>query len=553
MNNFSFKRVWTASKNNFKINRSIPVIIFILCAIFMFLSALLPISLAEDSFLPANVNPQRFESYLYQIDDAWHTVLSINGIQCAFAIVFAIGASFICAVSLTAPMRDKKGSDFYNALPITRTETLFANLLSSLLYFLISIVPCWYLSLVIAHLFTTVAPIELSSVLLSQTPLLLFVILFFICSLLTAFIAFTVAGSVISALVFFATLIGYPALTIAFSSYVSESVFHTYMGETFSHNWLSVVYSSPVLRYFFGFTRTYQIKSVDIIYFVVWALVSLAILLLLVKIRKNENLTQAVVFPKLRYPLQYLWTFFFTLFAAWFLYIITSSPLWFAIGAGIGLLMSFIVLNMIFERSTNNLFKKTSHLFITGGVFLAVTIVILADVFGIFKEPTPNFNAIYEFSISVDSRKIENGEEINTWEHIANYDNDGELTNTDKQNIQKICAWVTKNDNRNYDKDKETDTTYYVNINFWCKNDPSGWYYHARLINPDEEFFALLTPLSAKYRKTHNENIYPIEKEVTYEEVTTDDFHDITIKDIATESIGIIGGADGPTAIFVGE
>ena len=554
MTNFSFKRVWTATKNNFKINKSIPVVIFILCAIFLFLSALLPISMAEDSYLPANVNPIRFESYLYQIDDAWRVVLSTQGAMCGFAVVFAIGASFICAVALTAPMRDKKGADFYNALPITRTETLFANLLSSLLYFLVAIVPSWYLSLITAYLFTTVPPIELSSILVSQTPVLLFVILFFICSLLTAFIAFTAAGSIISALVFFATLVGYPAMTIAFTCYVSQSVFHTYMGENFEHNWLSVVYSSPTLRYFFGFTSTYQIKAVDVVYFIVWALISLAVLILLVRIRKNENLSQAVVFPALRYPLQYLWTFFVTLFAAWFLHLITDSPLWFAIGAGIGLLVSFIVLNMIFERSTANIFKKSSHLFISGGVFVAVTIFVIADVFGIYKEPTPNFDAIYEFSISVDTSSRNENEEINTWEHIANYDEDApKLTKADKENIQKLCAWATANHNRNYEDQKEADTVCYLHISFWCENDPSGWYYNARILNPSEEFEALIKPLSEKFLKDTNENVYPIEKEVTYEEITTEDFHDITIKDIATESIGIIGGADGPTAIIVGE
>ena len=552
MNNFSFKRVWTATKNNFKINKSIPVVIFILCAIFLFLATLLPISTAEDNYLPANVNPQRFENYLYSIEDAWQMILSTKGIQCAFAVVFAIGAAFICAVALTAPMRDKKGADFYNALPITRTETLFANLLSSLLYFLVAIVPSWYLSLLMAYLFTTVPPVELSSVLVSQTPVLLFIILIFICSLLTAFIAFTVAGSIISALVFFVTLVGYPALTIAFTSFVSNSVFHTYLGENFEHNWLSVVYSSPILRYFFGFTRTYQIKAVDIVYFIVWALVSLAVLLLLIKIRKNENLTQAVIFPRLRYPLQYLWTFFFTLFAAWFLYIITSSPLWFAIGAGIGLLVSFIVLNMIFERSAANIFKNTSHLFISGGVFVAVTIIFIADVFGIYKAPTPNLNAVYEFSITVDTSQIVGNEEINTWEHIANYVEDGgELTNADKQNITSLYTWI--NNNNTSDNKKDSDKIYYVSINLWCENDPSGWFTHARIVNPSEEFFAHLKPLSEKYLRNSSQNTYPIEKHESYEEITTDDFHDITIKDVATDSIGIIGGADGPTAIIVAE
>ena len=537
MTGFSFKRVFTTVKNNFRINKSIPLFIFILTAIVMFLSTTLPISGAEDSYIPKVVDHERYSWYLNRIEDAWTEIIGIHGIQSVIAAVVAIGTALLCSVTLTGYQREKKACDFWNSQPVTRREHLTANLISGFIYFLVSIVPTWYLSLAIAHLFTTEPPFSLGYVFVAQTPPLLFLLLFYVSVLAVGFLASTVAGSVMSILVFFVTLLGYPALMTLFTGVVSSDIFNTELGEILEHDYRIFVYSSPVLRYFFGLSDVYPLGVLDYILYVVLTAGIIALLFFLVNRRKNEFAQEAVVFPILRYPLQYVLSILFTLFMAWFLYNVRWSPVWFVIGAIIGLLISFIVLNTVFERSFTGLFKKPLHLIVCSVVFAVFVVVLVADVFGMYKEPKPDFDDVYEVSIYYSYSN--DSTERHDWYDIHSTEENPVSTKLDRETIHALYKWIENKSNEKTDYTNEG--WYNINLNFRCKGDPSSWYTGSGFHTADAEFFALL-----EYFKNRFE-VYGDEKDIT-------SMPEITISDIAdssADSIGIIGGADGPTAIVV--
>ena len=130
MRNFSFKRVFTTVKNNFVINKSIPVLITIIVAIILFLSTTLAISTAESSYIPREIDRERYSWYIENIKACWQTVMGIRGIQTICGIILAIGSAILTSISLTAFSRDKKSTDFWSSQTLTRQEHLTANLIS---------------------------------------------------------------------------------------------------------------------------------------------------------------------------------------------------------------------------------------------------------------------------------------------------------------------------------------------------------------------------------------------------------------------------------------
>lgn len=516
------------------------MLIFILTAIIMFLATSLPVSGVEDGYVARVVDFERHDWYLRRIKDTWETIIGLHGIQTTVAASAAIGAALLCSIALTGYQREKKACDFWNSQPVTRCEHLTANLISGFIYYFVSIVPTWFLSLTIAHVFTTEAPFSLGHIFAVQTPPLLFLLLFYLSILAVGFLAATVAGSVMSILVFFATLLGYPALMILFTGVVSNDIFNTNLADILEHNYTVFAYSSLALRYFFGFTRTHPLKAFDYILYAVLTAAVIALLFFLVKKRRNELSQEAVVFPVLRYPLQYVWTFLFALFMAWFLYNVRWSPVWFVIGALIGLLLSFIILNMIFERSFTGLFKKPLHLIVCSFAFTVFVLVLVADVFGMYKEPTPDLDRVYEVSIYYSHNNDETEE--HEWYDIHSTEENPVTTKLDREMVEALYNWCLKK-NQNREDYVDNGSWYNINMNFWCEGDPSSWHVGTGFHFADAEFFTLLEYFKGRF-------------ELYGEDKTLNSMPEITVKEVidsSADSIGIIGGADGPTAIIVSD
>ncbi|MBR5633065.1 MAG: hypothetical protein IKW68_03715 [Clostridia bacterium] len=555
MTDFSFKRVFTAVKNNFRINRSIPLLIFILTAIIMFLSVMLPVANTEDSYVVSAVNPEMHSWYVSRIEDTWDSIMGVNGIQAVCAIICAIGTALLSSISLTAYSRDKKGCDFWHSQPLTRREHLTANLVSGLIYYAVAIVPTWIISLAVGHMFTTVPPFSLGHILIIQLPVLLFLLLFYLSVLAVGMLCGVIAGSVMSILVCFATLLGYPALMIVFAGVVSNDIFNTPLMDILEHNYSVFAYSSPVLRYFFSISEIYALKPVDYILYLIFTVVVVALLFVIVPKRRNELSQEAVVFPVVRYPLQYVWTFLFSLFFAWMLYNMIWSPIWFVIGAVIGLILSFMILNMIFERSFTGLFKKPKHLGFCALLFVVLGLVFVADVFGIYKQPQPDIDKAYSFSAYYYENEYEYKEDVKyyEWLDVWSDSNIHELNDRDREMLERLWDYLKKEQNADYYSGEGFSCQ--VNLTIYCKNDPTSWRIYQRIENPTPELYEILDYLSSRFVSHSNEDDVEVEyydEKTTVTAVPDGGYSAPELSDIIeSESIGVIGGADGPTAIFV--
>ncbi len=540
------KRVFTNIKNNFKISRSALVLTFVACFIVMFLVTLVPVSMAENLYISESVDADRYSQYLTYSEYIWKKVTSLHGYQAIFAVLVSVAAAVFTASSLTSYSRERNSIDFWESQPLTRCEHLLSNMISSFVYFFVSIVPSWYISLIIAWTSTTVKQTSFSEILQSQTTVLIFILLFYISLMATAFLASVLSGSVMSILVTFSTMLFYPAALIFFTSLVSGNAFHTPLYEIICHKLPYFAYLSPVFRY--ALSGYFEITPLSCLYFIGWTAAACAVAFALLKYRRSEQARFSLVFKKLRYPLQYAWAFLFTLLSAWIFYGIIDNPVWFVIGAVIGIIVSFIALNMIFDRSISKILKNFIHMLCFAGIFAVITVVFTADIFGIFKEPVPDYDKITTLDLRIYT--YTETEEGAYSEEIYIFSDDTHKIDTEgkRELIRLLYEYMEKQASRDYYM-PESKQSLSINLSFNCKGDPCEWYVYLHSYTSLENFGAMqyISLLEEVFASEINRDYYLYDKdgELYYVEP------DYVKPEDDEKPQTVIGSGDGPTDIYV--
>lgn len=347
--------------------------------------------------------------------------------------IIAAVAGLVLAFALFYYFRKKNSSDFFLSLPITRTEGYIANFVSGVLYYVIPLVAVSLITVIGLNIMGSYKFINIAKLLFGYGENnglfamlgnnLVFFLLFF--SMGTFSVLLTSNG--LNALVVYGTINFYP---IAFmgSLLLSAEIFNNDIIDFTERILNGCLNITPILRILFynEYPPTAQTYIFAAIAFVVFAAISC----LLCKIRPAESWSSAIVFKPVRLCLQYIYCYLVAFGGGLLFYAVSdSSIIGFIIGSTIGLVLSFMILNVIFESDIKAIFKKPLRLIWSAVIFVIVFLVIVIDVFGIFRYHEPDVGDVdyvevslnhavttmnYDWSNKADGKgmsKIENDEE----------------------------------------------------------------------------------------------------------------------------------------------
>lgn len=338
--------------------------------------------------------------YARTIEKALLRLFDISGEQFYHVLLSLIAAvsGLVLAFVLFYYFRKKESADFFLSLPLTRTEAYIANFVSGTLYYIIplavsSLVTIIGLTVMGALDFVNITKLVLGSS--DYTGLLALLgtnIVFFLLFFALGSIASLISSNGLNALVVYGTINFYPIAFMVLLLTASEIFNNDIIDfeETILRNCL---YLTPIIRplVFFEVAPTPWTFVLIPMFAVGFALLGCY----LCNKRPAETWSSAIIYKPLRLVLQYMYSFIVAFAAGLFFYYITSRSIFnIIIGAIIGLVLSFMILNIIFERDVKAIFQKPLRLAWSAVIFIAVFMVIVMDIFGIFRYRQPPFSSV---------------------------------------------------------------------------------------------------------------------------------------------------------------
>lgn len=346
-------------------------------------------------------------TYARRIESMLATVFNLSNEYYSILLsVIAAVAGLVLAFALFYYFRKKNSSDFFLSLPITRTEGYIANFVSGVLYYVIPLVAVSLITVVGLNIMGSYKFINIAKLLFGYAENnglfamlgnnLVFFLLFF--SMGTFSVLLTSNG--LNALVVYGTINFYP---IAFmgSLLLSAEIFNNDIidfSERILNGCLNI---TPVLRILFY--NEYPPTAWTYIFAVIAFVVFAAISCLLCNIRPAESWSSAIVFKPVRLCLQYIYCYLVAFGGGLLFYAVSdNSIIGFIIGSIIGLVLSFMILNVIFESDIKAIFKKPLRLIWSAIIFVIVFLVIVIDVFGLFRYREPDVGDVDCVEVSLN-------------------------------------------------------------------------------------------------------------------------------------------------------
>lgn len=523
MKNISFKKIRLIIRNNYSINRSIPLILALGICILGAIVGAMPISDLEARFSNRiTAGFATFEDYHFSIRDLYDDMLGIDG---AFSVMFMIitfALAFFSVIALTGYMREKSGTDFYHSVSVNRGEIYLAHYLTALINGVVTITLSQLLGLFFMNLIAKNPPLSFFEMLLAQAPVLLTSFVYLALFTAIAMLSATVSGTVFSTVVSFAFINFYAPATIFAVSLSGGQLFDTRLMNYLDHKPHAYLYSSPFIRYCYGTMGGDDLPftALTFILMIIGALLLLLLGIYLYSRKKNENSQKPIAFSVLKRPLQYLIAFDAILLGATFFETITNSLAWCIIGGAVALLFTFIISNAFLDKSFAGVFKGSRHMIYIMIATLVAGTVFVADAFGIYKEPVPDvknmeFASIY---ISYDGKDGNESYDFYFDEETEYRDTTAVLDDNAKKMLEDVYHSLSDLSEERRRANSMTTTVYeadkyyeefseYISIsmNFKCKNDFSSYYVHFSA-NAGERGFDELREII--YRLTSNATHY---------------------------------------------
>ncbi len=488
MKKISLNKIHILIKNNYIINRSIPIILFVATLILSVLIGAMPVSDVETRYTTYVVyrSSDWYESYTRNMTQIYEDLVGRDSVFSIFFLVVAFVLAFLSVASLTGFTREKSASDFYHSLSLNRGEIFLANYLTALINSGVTIILSQLSGLVAMNLMAGYKPLSLWELVVIQTPIILSLLLFLALFLAIAMIASVASGSVFAFLINYGCINFLAPLTILIVAFSGSELFNSNLLDYLNHFPHLYAYTSPFIRYITDAGEIVPMGALDYIAYLVATLALIALGIYLYGIKKNENASNPLPFRRMVRPLQYILTFVAILLGATFFELITTSLIWCIIGGLLALLVAFVVYNAFVNKSFVGVMKHSRHM----AYMLILTIIFgaifVADIFKIYKEPTPDFDKLDYCTVYISSDG--NGEY--EW-HDFYFDNAEEISSLARNTI--ALEGAEEDIERLYNsiielRDKQRHGTYtekaeenhrYLNVsmNINCKGDAGN--YHA--------------------------------------------------------------------------
>lgn len=359
---------------------------FLLYFIICFFALPVPILIGTgSSYYPADSHA----TFAEKVADALDMLNALNVVGMLVAAAIAVFAG--CAA--TRYLNTKTSTNFYHSLPITREAIYLTKTLVGIIDFLAALVLTLSASAFVL-LLRVGSSAEIGAALLGilGNAVLMFLTVFFVCVFVGMFCGTTGVQFVMTGV----TLFIVPVVFACVLFFVGE--FTRYVDTQYYWD-KTMMYTSPVIRLLFSGSES--LSALEVILLILLVVLLAVISLLIYKKRPNENSENPIVFGKAATFLKYLIMIPATLaLGIWFEEI--GGGLWLAFGLIMGALLSFMLVNAVFQKNARAMFKGFRGLVIFGVVF---TLCFLALAFDVLKlgEYIPGENLISNVEVTIDN------------------------------------------------------------------------------------------------------------------------------------------------------
>lgn len=520
MKKLSFKKIGLIIKNNYIINRSIPVILFAVVLALGCIIGAMPISDIEARYeYRKTMNIEGYESYVSSMTNTYGDLVGADSVFSIVYIVAGLILAFLSVLSLNGFMRDKSGNDFYHSLFVNRGEIFVANYITAFVNTAVTIVASQLGGLLLMNFIADYKPMSLGELIATQTPIILTILLFTALFTALAMLATIASGSVPAGIVNYACLNFYiPATILAVA--VAGSRFGSNLMDWLEHYPAPFAYTSPFIRYCFACVGNYEMTALSYLLTALATVALIAFGIWVYSVKKNENASKPLPFSKTVRPLQYLLIFDLILLGSTFFKAITSSYIWFIIGGLLALFFGFIIFNAFAEKSFNGVFRGAKHMVFILILSVVAGLIFVVDCFGIYKEPMPNYDEITNAYLYV-SATYDDREESQNYSFDA-YDEDDyrygtQIDDENKKLLSEIYQLLSEYKENGYVR-TEGEANINVSMSIRCKNDFSRYHIYAHFTEASAgwaKVSALLDELAEQY-PPNDEYVYYFEETKEY-------------------------------------
>ncbi len=332
-------------------------------------------------------------------------------------IVVAMLAAFVCGLVTMRYVNNKTAVNFYHSLPVRREALYVTSTLATGLYFVIPYVVNAFLAYVILALRRPVSPEHFTIVCQAVFLGLLFSLLVYS---MTAFAAsfcgtglFRIIGTVYVAFL--------PAVMFLLTLGMANTVNHNSILNFDYYIDHFILKICPVLRVIEtindGSNYLFVISARTVLAVAFWIVLFFVLSFVLYLVRRSESAGTPLIYRTARFIFKYAslyvgTTAFGLLFESMF-----DSEFWTVVGCLIGLIVTFMLVNGLMNKSARAIFRGFGGLLIFVAVFVLIFVVLFADVFGMYRNiPSEKIVNYVELTVSNDYAVRFEGDEA---KHVA--------------------------------------------------------------------------------------------------------------------------------------
>lgn len=524
MKKINFKKIGVLIRNNYSVNRSLPLILFISIFAICCIIGALPISDVESRYFDRFVF-DAYESYRYTMEYTYQTLTGTSG---AFSIFFAIAAlvlPFLSVLSINGFMRDKSGNDFYHSLSVTRGEIFLANYLTVFVNSAATVILSQLGGIFLMNMIADYKPMSLGELLVAQLPVLGTTLLFIALFTAISMIATIGAGTVFASIFNYAFINFYAPATILAVAVAGRQLFDTYLSEYVEHYPQMFANTSPFIRYVLGISQIIKLTALSYILIALATLALIALGIWIYTVKKNENAFKPLPFTPITRPLQYLVTFDVILLVGTFFHAISMSFVWCIVGILLALFFSFIAFNSFVNKSFNGVLHKPQHMAVILVLTLIFGAVFVADIFHVYREPQPDLEKINSAYVNFSVYTPES-EKYHHFEFVQEVEYDQTTLLTDEATDDLAILWeLTQDCSENcYTERYDSEESIRISLNIQCDNDYSGYYNHV-YVDKTCEHYDRVKEIIGEFIDKYNESTDEYYYETTGPTVVVEEYY----------------------------
>lgn len=315
-------------------------------------------------------------AYSRMVDSATSLITSSNG----FVVALMIMASVLCAVSSFSYLHSKKKVDFFHSLPVRREIYFWVNYVNGILIVAVPYLICELLSIAVMGM----NGIFVGAVFQKAITTFLFHMLYFILLYAVATVAMMMTGNIVIGIMGNMVFCGYiPIVSMLFGS-SCEMFFDTYYGGNLSDMFTLLYRISPFSEYIYQYSKLYSEEvSAGAIAAAIFASAAITLLALkLYQLRPSEAAGKAMAFRKTQTVIKILLVIPSAIAGMMFFYVMRDSDAWGIFGLICGLLLSYCLIEIIYNFDFRKMFSHKKHLIFCAVVSICYVCIFRFDLVG---------------------------------------------------------------------------------------------------------------------------------------------------------------------------